>query len=58
MNLVEIDKSLSRIETLLQRLIVPIEAEEARQLITASPEQLREHNRSIVARAKQRRLSA
>lgn len=54
MNLSELDKRLSRIEFLLQRLVVPVEAEEARQLAGASDEQRTAHNRTILERVKAR----
>lgn len=50
----EIMARLERIELLLERLIAPVAAEEARQLVTASDEQRREHNRGVLRRARER----
>ena len=58
MNLVEINNRLARIEQLLQRLVVPVQVEEGRQLVTATPGQVRGHNKGVLARAKARRLAA
>ena len=57
MSLTEIKNQLGRIEQLLERLVVPLVAEEARQLASASPEQIKEHNRGVIARAKLKGLS-
>lgn len=52
MTLADLDRRLARMEQILERLVVPVAAEEARQLVTASPEQRKAHNKSVLARAK------
>lgn len=55
----EVVTRLTRLEGLLESLLLlighisePIAAEEARQLLTASPEQRRAHNKAVLTRAK------
>lgn len=54
----EIITRLARIESLLERLIIPVAAEEARQLASATDEQRREHNKAVMQRAKARQRRA
>lgn len=57
MNLLEINNRLMRIELLLQRLVVPIQNEEGRQLALATTEQVKVHNKDVISRAKARRTA-
>lgn len=50
----ELIMRLERIELLLERLVAPVAAEEARQLLTCSDEQRKAHNRAVLQRAKVR----
>jgi hypothetical protein len=54
MTMSDLERRLAHIEALLERLVVPVAAEEARQLVTASPEQRKAHNKAVLARAKAR----
>ncbi len=46
---------MAQIRQLLERLVAPVAAEEARQLATASRAQLKEHNDGIRERARAKR---
>lgn len=48
----DIQQRLVRIESLLERLVAPVEAEEARQLVTCTDAQLKAHNKSVLQRAR------
>ena len=48
----DLGKRLERIESLLERLVAPVSAEEARQLVSATDEQRKAHNKSVLQRAK------
>ena len=56
----DLSKQMNRIELLLMRLVTPIEMEEGRQLAGATKEQIKAHNKAVVARAraKQQRRAA
>lgn len=47
-------EELRGIRRLLERQVQPLVNEEVRQLITATPEQRKAHNKNVLARAKQR----
>lgn len=45
---------LKAVRCLLNRLLVPIEVEEARQVLTMSNEDLKAHNRAVLKRAREK----
>lgn len=47
-------EELRAIRRLLERQVQPIVNEEVRQLITATPEQRKAHNKEVLARGRQR----
>lgn len=47
-------EELRLIRQLLERQAAPVVQEQVRQLLTASPEQVKAHNRDVLARARQR----
>lgn len=47
-------EELRAIRRLLERQTAPVVAEEVRQLLTASPESRKAHNKDVLARARQR----
>lgn len=45
---------LQAVRNLLNRLLVPVEAEEARQVMNMSDDERKRHNRSVLKRAREK----
>jgi len=45
---------LQEVRNLLNRLLVPVEAEEARQVIHMGSDELKRHNRTVLKRAREK----